>query len=365
MKKILVIEDDPTIRDAILSILQEEGFEAVGVEDGNQGVQVAQNNLPHLILCDVMMPGLDGYDVLATLRQNPATAAIPFIFLTARGEKADFRQGMELGADDYLTKPCSVDELLRAVNARLAKLIAVERQSQDKLDDLRRSIALSLPHEMRTPLNSILGLSEVLMQDYDSIEQHEVLEMAESIYTAAERLHNLIQNFLLYAELEIAVRDPERIKALRTSQTLYPKVLIAEVAGQIARQAGREEDLRLDLQNVPVYISELKLKKVVEEIIKNSFKFSSPATPVSVVSSIEDGAMTLGITDRGRGMTLEQIANLGAYMQFERRLYEQQGSGLGLTIAKRLVELHGGRLTIESVPQQETTVTVTFPAQVS
>lgn len=125
MKKILVIEDEQTVRESILDLLEAEGFSGMGGENGNVGLRLARENHPDLILCDVQMPDLDGYSVLTSLRQASHTADIPFIFLTARGTKADIRYGMELGADDYLTKPCTATELLGAVSGRLAKQAAL------------------------------------------------------------------------------------------------------------------------------------------------------------------------------------------------------------------------------------------------
>lgn len=121
MKTILLIEDEPQMRKNVLRMLELEGYKSIGAEDGLAGVEAATRERPDLILCDVSMPGLDGHGVLAKLRENPLTAAIPFIFLTARGEKADRRAGMNLGADDYLVKPVAIKELLAAMQARFEK----------------------------------------------------------------------------------------------------------------------------------------------------------------------------------------------------------------------------------------------------
>jgi DNA-binding NarL/FixJ family response regulator len=121
MKRILVIEDEPEMRRNLLTILKLKQFEALSAENGRDGVELARQALPDLILCDVMMPELDGYGVLQALRGEKATARIPFIFLTARGEKRDLRDGMNLGADDYLTKPVAKADLIGAITARLAR----------------------------------------------------------------------------------------------------------------------------------------------------------------------------------------------------------------------------------------------------
>lgn len=115
MTKILVIEDEHSLRKDIMEMLSFEGYALVGAENGLVGIQEARKHLPDLIICDIMMPELDGYDVLDELRRDPQTAAIPFIFLTARTDKIDRRHGMEQGADDYLTKPFSVGDLLNTI----------------------------------------------------------------------------------------------------------------------------------------------------------------------------------------------------------------------------------------------------------
>jgi DNA-binding NarL/FixJ family response regulator len=121
MKKILVIEDEPEMRRNLATILKLEKFDVVQAENGRVGVETAKRELPDMILCDVMMPEMDGHAVLQALRDNPKTVTTPFIFLTAKGEKADLRSGMNLGADDYLTKPVAKTDLLSAISARLKR----------------------------------------------------------------------------------------------------------------------------------------------------------------------------------------------------------------------------------------------------
>lgn len=135
MKRILLIEDQPVMRRNIRTILEMEGFEVVAAENGKKGLEAAQKNPPDLILCDVMMPELDGYGVLAALRQDAQTATIPFIFLTAKGEKTDLRTGMNLGADDYLAKPVGSDELVCAVNARFERQRAHDQRLEKELSN--------------------------------------------------------------------------------------------------------------------------------------------------------------------------------------------------------------------------------------
>lgn len=135
MTAILVIEDQAKILENTLETLEMEGFEVLGAPNGMAGVQLARAYHPDLILCDIMMPGMDGYTVLLELQNDPATATIPFIFLTARGDRESQRQGMELGADDYVTKPFTTSELLAAVATRLQKQATFERKFGGKPDN--------------------------------------------------------------------------------------------------------------------------------------------------------------------------------------------------------------------------------------
>jgi DNA-binding NarL/FixJ family response regulator len=130
---ILVIEDHAPMRKNLLKILEMEGFQTMAAENGRRGLELAAAGKPDLILCDVMMPGVDGYAVLQALRENAETATTPFIFLTAKGEKFDQRVGMNLGADDYLTKPVACEDLLAAINSRLLRKRAHQDQTVAQL----------------------------------------------------------------------------------------------------------------------------------------------------------------------------------------------------------------------------------------
>ncbi len=361
MAKILVIEDEEAIRENILELLEAENFEGIGAINGKVGIKLAIEQIPDLILCDMMMPEVDGHGVIKALRSEPLTATIPFIFLTAKADKVDVRTGMELGADDYITKPCTPQELLKAIAIRLEKQKTISRQSQKTLDELRTNISMSLPHELRTPLNAILGFSELILSEYQVLEESDILEMIGQIQDSGHRLYRLIQNFLLYAELEIAATNPELLKEMRNSEFSCVKSLLSQKARQQAKHANRTDDLQLNLQDSSVAIDSVRLAKIVEELLDNAFKFSLEGTPVLLSTFVENQTFILSVKDQGRGMTTDQIAQLEAYRQFDRKLYQQAGLGLGLAIVQRLVELHGGEFKIESFPQQETIVCVSLP----
>lgn len=361
MKKILVIEDEQGVRESILDILNSEDFYAISAENGREGVQLAEEFEPNLIICDVMMPELDGYGVLKHLQQNSKTSTIPFVFLTAKADRTDIRHGMSLGADDYLTKPFTHAELLQAIATRLDKQAIYTQQSEEKLDSLRQNISLALPHELNTALSVINGMASILMQEHKTIAPAEIYELAQSIHEGSKRLNRLIQNFLLIARLEVMASKPEQLETLRRGQIDETADVIAGAATIKAQAYGREADLTLELADASATISEQHLRKLVEELIDNACKFSPKGSQIRLFSAASDNWLTLDVIDYGHGMTAEQIAQVGAYMQFERHIQEQTGVGLGLTIAKRITELHGGTLTIESIPGKQTIICVSLP----
>ncbi len=362
MAKILVIEDEIDICANVVEILELEGFEMLYAHHGDNGIDLAFTHRPDLVLCDIMMPGLDGYQVLMALRDNPATSITPFVFLTAKADWSAMRHGMALGADDYLTKPFTVRDLVAAVTTRLEKQQQMVQRYASALENLRGSIFGMLPHELRTPLAGILGYAELLMEDTTTFSAQHVSEIAERIFTSGMRLYNLVENFLVYAQIEIIKSDPGRRAALLDFSVNHVDALTIEISQDKACKANREADLQIVTTEAhAVQITLESLKKILEELIDNAFKFSRSGTPVQITMEIVDDMYQWTICDHGRGMIPEQIANIGAGMQFERRLFEQQGAGLGLVIAQQLVELYAGTLVINSTPGVQTTVRVTLP----
>jgi signal transduction histidine kinase len=361
MQKILVIEDTPDVRELITDTLRFNGFETVAAADGEAGIEAALAHLPDLILCDVQMPRKDGFAVLADLRARPATATIPFVFLTGQSDKSHMRLGMNLGADDFLAKPFMLQDLMAAVNARLKKHQTVTARSDEKLTQLRDSISLAMPHELMTPLNGIIGFSSILLSDVANLSQADISEFAQHIHDSAQRLQRVIENFLLYSQIELTATDPAKIAALRQADPVTVKDFIELAARKRASTFNRAADLKLDVAEGCIRVAHPKVDKVIGEILDNAFKFSEPNTPVELRGRVAGGFYQITVTNSGRGMTPEQIAALGAHMQFERKFYEQQGAGLGFAIARRLVEVHGGSLKIASVPGETTTIDLFFP----
>lgn len=365
MKRILVIEDEPMVRNNIEQILELSDYESIVAKDGEEGLELAKAHLPDVIISDIMMPKLDGYGVLKALKENSLTENIPLIFLTAKAEKTDFRQMMELGADDYLSKPFTPEEVLNAIAARLEKKLVVERKTKVQMEELRTNITFHLPHELNTPLNGIISAASFLEEFADCLDPEEIREMAENIKISGERLFRMTKNFLLYAHLETVATDPVKHKSfLEDADKCFVKDLIRATSFNKVKKANREEDLHLDLEDALLVISQKHICKLVEELTDNALKFSDPGTPIEIISKLKDRTFHLQVIDRGRGMSAEQFAQVGAYMQFERKLYEQQGSGLGLAICQTMVKVYGGELEVER-KEEKTIVSMTLPSCLS
>ena len=358
-KRILVIDDEKMVRTAIDVMLTSHNYDVVQCADGEEGLREARSLLPDLIVCDVTMPKMNGFDLIQELRKSNETSNIPFIFLTGQSLQSEMRKGMMLGADDYLTKPFVPDELIRVVELRLKKRDALEQQMQTKLDELRKSISLALPHEFRTPLTGILGFAEIL-KDSKSLSQEEAAYIGTHIHGSAKRLHRLLENMLLMAELNVDAADPSRIKSLRSSSCSIGNVITQRVEAH-ALEAGRNEDVQASISEARIKVLEAHFSRVIDELLSNALKFSNKGSKVEVKTSIEGGTAVISIEDRGKGMTQDQIQRLAAFVQFDRVRNEQQGSGLGLALVKKIAHLYGGSLSIESSKSVGTKVILKFP----
>ncbi len=361
MAKILVIEDETDVRDSIVDILNAEDFIVDSAADGAEGLALIAEFQPDLVLCDIMMPVLDGYGVLQRVRSQDTTKTLPFIFLTAKADKADMRTGMNLGANDYLTKPFTHDDLLSMIQARLGVKQATEDKTNEQLETLRNSISTALPRELSAPLQEVINLSAALEADAATLTPEDVASYAKAILHNAQQVSRLNQNLLLVAKLQVIALDSAVAKAFRQQATPNAQTLIQSLATEIAADYLRDSDLQLRLEGANLQMSEATLKKISEEIIDNAFKFSQEGKPVNIMGSHQEDYYTLYIMDYGQGMTREQIAHIGAYQQFSTGEEATGGVGLGLTIAQRLVTLHGGEMLIESIPGQQTVVRLMLP----
>ncbi len=356
-RTILLIDDSDYIIEGTASLLRFEGYTVITASNGRDGLALAKQHHPDLIICDVSMPEMDGYTVLRHLRDDPDTASLRFMFLTARTEKSDMRMGMDIGADDYLIKPFSIEELLSAIDAQWKKHELLQRN----VEEIKLNVTYALPHEFRTPLNQILAAAHAIRSAEPT--HAAVIEYTDDIIASAQRLLRITENFLVYAQLEALSADRTARDQLCRFHTDEAAAVAADIAVTKAERYGRSADLVVGSipEGVCVAISSENFHKLLDELLDNAFKFSQAGTPVQVEITTVDSWLEMRIRDAGPGMTAAQISKISAYTQFNRFVQEQQGIGLGLVIARRLVELHGGEFRIDSVPDRGTDVTIRLP----
>lgn len=360
-KKILIIDDEESYRQIIAMTLQVNDFDVIEAMNGLDGLAAAKMHHPDLILCDVNMPKMDGHTLLGMLKSEQEFADIPFIFLTGNSGHGDMRKGMQLGADDYLTKPFTAEELVNAVNARFTKRQNIQRFFESQFDDIRSNIVLSLPHEYRTPLNGILGFSQILI-DEPNISEEEVKQIGSMIHRSGTRLHHLLENMVLFGQLQLWQHDERKTAELRQHHPAAVREIVPAVIEEQMLNHERPGAVTATLADCSVMISGQYLMKIVEELTDNALKFSEKGSAVIVRADLNGPSVVITVSDTGRGMSEEQIGRIAGFQQFERGYYEQQGAGLGLVVTRLLTEIHGGEMAIESVKGTGTTVRITLPA---
>lgn len=354
MKTILLIDDD----EAVLSIfelgLRQHGYRVITASAGEEGFAKARQHFPDVILCDVNMPGTDGRTVLQALRENPELAAKQIVLITGNTQDLTPRAGMELGADDFLVKPFSLDALVRCIEARLKRADVHWRVEDRMLTDLRAGLHSTLPHEFFTPLAGVLGLVDVLRGDIAQLRPVEVHEILDGIELSGHRLHRTLKNYLLILEPETdgaASPAPLEMSGVQALQFLSSALNVT------MRRHHRSEDLSIMIADEasPFRLAP-DLASIAEELVDNACSFSRKGTPITV--QLDAAGMT--ITDHGRGMTPQEIQQIGAFRQFDRKKYEQQGLGLGLVVVQKLAARNRARFEIQSQPGESTKVRVTF-----
>ena len=343
---ILVIEDDARWRTWIETHLTSAGHTVHTAVDGLAGLELAAKVRPEIILCDIEMPRLNGFGVLEALRQQPGLSEIPLIFLTSRNSRVDQRKGMVLGADDYITKPFTREELLAAIAGVLAKRESLSERLRHYTEEYRRELAAPWAHELLTPLNGILGIASMLEAEPGAVSQTELRELARAIHQSARRQQVLARKLVQYFQLEqlkeYGWSDP-------TAASEAGSGIEDEMLG-VAERAGRSADLHLACSSAVVAISPQWLRAAAGELADNAFKFSPKGTPVMVTAGVVDGLYRLEVTDQGPGMTAEERSGIAAFRQFDRARREQQGLGLGLAITRTIAQLYHGSLSLEPRP---------------
>lgn len=352
MKTILLIDDDDQLRLVFALALQQEGYHVIEANSGVAGLEMARRHLPDLILSDIRMPGGDGSTLLQMVRRDPELRSRQMVLMTGRPDLVTPRKGMEEGADDFLVKPVEREDLLRCVKARLTRASVSWRVEDQMLADLRSNIPPQLSHEFFTPMTGVIGLLEILEFGHQEMSPAEMKDIVKGLRQSALRLNRTLRNYLWILDL----------KSLPTvSNSFLPpptvKTVISAGVDEVLRMNDRQSDVALQIKDVTLAVPVDHLTRIVEELVDNACKFSRRGTPIKVLLS-ETGQLV--VTDQGRGMRPEDIARIGAFQQFDRHRYEQQGLGLGLVLVQNLAVACNATVAVTSTLGEGTQVCVDF-----
>jgi signal transduction histidine kinase len=347
-KKALLIDDDPKLLIGLKALMTRKGYDALATTDGSEGIRLARENHPDIIVCDVMMPPPNGFNLKRLLASDSATAAIPFIFLTARTVTADKIAGLEQGADDYVTKPFNTDELLLRIEAVLRRdELGHQRglhEMEDIIEKMRHSISTRLGHEFRTPLTVILANLEMALREKFAGRMDDLDWYLESSLESAQRISALVEDLILLGDIDNNALGCQRIVIDVNSSFLRP----------LRDVLRRYEDKRLDVHitvedGLKLHAAENEFSRAAVHLVDNACKFSPEGAKVWISLKWNGtGGCSLVVENEGSFIPLEFREKV-----FERYYQMEEGDnrahpglGVGLTIARAVAEACGGSVTI-------------------
>jgi signal transduction histidine kinase len=371
---ILLVEDDKSMLDGMHDLLQvvDIGYDTtiLTAENGIEALEQMERTNPDIIVSDIMMPKMDGFQFLKAVQQKPEWEHTPFIFLTARGEKHEIHKGRVSGAALYITKPFHSVELLELIKTQLDRKIQLEQTHERSINNLKKDILQILNHEFRTPLTYVTAYYEMLADSVNTYaDAVNFSEYLRGIQAGCTRLTKLINGFITVIELRTGELEQE------FQQNAYPITnfdeIIQNAIQQVKPQANQQEiEIIFNVEGeMPIIYGDSRcLSTIVEQLLDNAIKFTAPRfTPnceakIIITTKIINSELVLTVEDNGMGLPVSiqgQIFDL--FVQHNRELLEQQGAGVGLTITKGLVELHKGHIEVQSVEDLGSTFTVTLP----
>ena len=360
--RVLVVDDDAKNRVLLRDILAARGHEVLLAASGHEALDVAAQHNPDVILLDVMMPGMDGFQVCERLRSRPETATIPIIFVTALVDRKDRLKGIDMGANDYLVKPIdSRDVVLRVRNAvRMKKMFDQVRQANvelQKLEELRDKLVRWIVHDMKAPMGGISGHLELLLMDAEDRLTAEQQDYVRGALNSTQRLLQMA-NMLL---------DISRLEEKRMPLDIRPVDLAAIASDAVKELSGlaKEKNIEIRCPTGPktAPADAASIRRVIENLLDNAIRCLQQGGRIEVRVAIGEDDARVEVADNGPGIPSKYQAKI--FEQFgqvelrdERKLYS---TGLGLNFCKLVVEAHGGRIGVASEENKGSAFWFTLP----
>lgn len=357
---ILIVDDTPANLRVLSATLSGRGYEVRCVNSGAMALTVARNAPPDLILLDIKMPEMDGYQVCQQLKSDPKTYEIPVIFLSALDDTADKVKAFTAGGVDYITKPFQTEEVLARVKNQLT-ISHLRQKLTAQNDELMRSnleleqFASVVSHDLQQPLQVIVGFARMLEKKSQNWQSEDTKKFLGHILVSGTHMQELIRDLLAYSRVN-------------TSDFAYERVDCNEVLSQVLnnlQMANARSNAVVDYPPLPtVMANESQLEQVFQNLISNALKFQRPnTTPRVEISVTQEDEWQFSIKDNGIGIKPEKFPSI---FQMFKRLHKRQeypGTGIGLAICQKVIDAHGGRIWVESEPGIGTVFHFTLPVK--
>jgi two-component system, sensor histidine kinase and response regulator len=315
-----------------------------------------------MIISDITMPGMSGFDLFEKVRSNLALQNTPFVFLSGHTDLQHIMTGKELGSDDYLVKPYEPEMLISTIKGKLKRRQQLDDSISLQMNTLKNQLFHLVSHEMKTPLTSILGVTEILADGKESLSPEDFTGFLEMLKTGTLRLNKMVEDFLLVVRIETGELTKE-IEG-RESRIAPLEVLNRLCAAREGLRKKRNLTFELHVRDESPYlfIHPAHFENIVYRLLDNACKFAETGGNVRITSRSEDAHYVLSITDNGNGIPQDKQKELfQKFYQVNRESQEQQGAGLGLYIAKKLAELNKCELGFESKEGKGSTFYLSIP----
>ena len=361
-RRVLVVDDDRVNRRVLSGILQSAGYVPVDAASGEEALEHYDKTRPHLVLLDVEMAGIDGFETCRTLKSTFGDASAPVIFITARNSPEDVAEGLEAGGSDYLPKPFRPREVLARIKSHLHNQFLADQQKQlvaqlSAANAAKNKFVGMAAHDLRNPLASIRGLSEFLRDSNLPADQRELVEL---IYGASQSMLDLVNELLDVATIEAGELrlDPQPCN--------FADLLRGCAFLQNIQAAKKRSRITLpDDTGAPTALMDVaKMRQVVDNLLSNAIKYSPPGSEITVAYHTEAGSAGFAVRDQGPGIPDHERDRL--FRDFGRLSAKPTGgessTGLGLAICRKIVDAHRGTITAENLPAGGCEFSVRLPA---